>query len=235
MLQHACAPTSFALDSLVRICYHSRMSTSPYTAAETHLAAADPLLARLIAVHGPCTLAPDPRYFYILVDSIISQQISVKAAASILRRFQALLPGGAVTPEAILALPAEQMREAGLSGAKVRYVRDLAEKVAAGVVNLEGLQNALDEDVIRALVQVTGIGRWTAEMFLIFSLGRPDVLPVADLGFRTAAQRAYGLAALPGKVELQALAASWHPYATVATWYLWRSLSNTPALEAPGG
>ena len=226
---------SSRLDSPARICYHSHMSTSPHAAAEAHLAAVDPVLARLIAAHGPCTLAPDPRPFHTLVDSIISQQISVKAAASILRRFQALLPDGAVTPEAILALPVEQMRAAGLSGAKARYVRDLAEKVAAGVVDLESIAHAPDEVVIRELVQVKGIGRWTAEMFLIFSLGRPDVLPVDDLGFRTAAQRAYGLAALPGKAALQALAAGWHPYATVATWHLWRSLSNTPALEAAGG
>lgn len=211
------------------------MSDSPYAAAEAHLAAADPALARLIATHGPCTLVPDPRYFHTLVDSIISQQISVKAAASILRRFQALLPDGTVTPEAILALPLEEMRAAGLSGAKARYVRDLAEKVAAGVVDLEGIRHEPDEAVIRELVQVKGIGRWTAEMFLIFSLGRLDVLPVDDLGFRTAAQRVYGLAALPGKADLQALAAGWHPYATVATWYLWRSLSNTPALEAASG
>src|SRR6188508_1813830 len=101
------------LDSLARICYDSHMSNSPYAAAEAHLITADPVLARLIAAHGPCTLAPDLRYFHTLVDSIISQQISVKAAASILRRFQALLPDGAVTPEAILALPVEQMREAG--------------------------------------------------------------------------------------------------------------------------
>jgi len=206
------------------------MSDSLYAAAEAHLTAADPVLARLIAAYGPCTLAPDSRGFHTLVDSIISQQISVKAAASILRRFVGLLPDGVVTPEAILALTPEAMCEAGLSGAKVRYVRDLAEKVAAGVVNFARVAQAPDDGAIQELVQVKVIGRWTAEMFLIFALGRPDVLPVDDLGFRTAAQRAYGLAALPDKATLQALAAGWHPYATVATWYLWRSLGKTPVI-----
>src|SRR3954462_7414450 len=117
----ACRLACGRLDSAARFCYHNRMSDSLYAAAEAHLAAADPVLARLIAAYGRCTLAPDSRGFHTLVDSIISQQISVKAAASILRRFVGLLPDGVVTPEAILALTPEAMREAGLSGAKVRY------------------------------------------------------------------------------------------------------------------
>ncbi len=199
------------------------MNATPYAAAEAHLQAADPALARLIAAHGPCTLHPHSDYFMTLIRSIISQQISTKAAATIGARFFALLPE--VTPAAVLALDEAAMRGAGLSAAKARYVRDLAAKVESGVVDLARIDRQPDEEVIRELVQVAGIGRWTAEMFLIFSLGRLDVLPVDDLGFRTAAQRVYSLPALPDKVALQTLAVPWHPYASIATWYLWRSLS----------
>jgi DNA-3-methyladenine glycosylase II len=199
------------------------MDTTPYAAAEAHLQAADPALARLIATHGSCTLQPHSDYFMTLIRSIISQQISTKAAATIQARFFALLPD--LTPAAVLALDEAALREAGLSAAKARYVRDLAAKVAAGVVDLARIDQQPDEAIIRELVQVAGIGRWTAEMFLIFSLGRLDVLPVDDLGFRTAAQRVYGLPALPDKATLAALAAPWHPFASIATWYLWRSLS----------
>ncbi len=199
------------------------MNANPYAAAEAHLQAADPALARLIATHGPCTLQPHPDYFMTLIRSIVSQQISVKAAATIHARFFALMPD--VTPAAVLALDEAAMRGAGLSAAKARYVRDLTTKVAAGVVDLARIDQKPDEAIITELVQVAGIGRWTAEMFLIFSLGRLDVLPVDDLGFRTAAQRVYGLPTLPDKAKLAALAVPWHPYTSIATWYLWRSLS----------
>ena len=191
------------LDALSPLCYHSAHDPTPYAAAEAHLAAADPVLAALIATHGPCTLDPRPALLSApWSDSIISQQISVKAAATILRRFVALLPDGGSRRRPILALTTRQMRGAGLSGAKARYMRDLAEKVAAGAVDLARIEHEPDEAVINELVQVKGIGRWTAEMFLIFSLGRLDVLPVDDLGFRTGRQRAYGLPALPGKADL---------------------------------
>jgi DNA-3-methyladenine glycosylase II len=211
------------------------MTPNPYAAAEAHLAAADPALARIIATYGPCTLERDPRLFRTLVSAIVNQQLSGKAAATILRRFIALLPNEEVTPEGILALTPEQMRAAGLSGAKGRYMHDLAAKVAEGVVNLERIDQESDEAVIAELTQVHGIGRWTAEMFLIFSLGRLDVLPVDDLGFRTGVMRAYGLPALPGKADLVARAVPWRPYASIATWYLWRSLENSPFPEAARG
>jgi DNA-3-methyladenine glycosylase II len=198
-------------------------------AAEAHLRAVDPVLAGLIARHGPCALTPASDRFGALVDSIISQQISVKAADAILRRFVLALPGGVCAPAPILSLSVEDMRALGLSRAKAAYVRDLAERVAGGALDLAGLDDAPDEDVILALTQVKGIGRWTAEMFLIFALGRLDVLPVDDLGFRRAVERSYGLPALPPPATLHALGAPWRPYRSIATWYLWRSLNNTPA------
>jgi len=186
------------------------------------------VLARIIAERGPCALAPDPAYFARLVRAIVGQQISVKAASSIRARLYALVPDGEATPEAILRLSDEDLRGAGVSRPKARSLRDLAEKVSSGQLDLAGLNGKPDEEVIRDLVQVRGIGRWTAEMLLIFALGRPDVLPVDDLGFRNAVQRAYGLGALPGPAELREIAAPWHPYASIATWYLWRSLDNVP-------
>src|SRR5262249_39988864 len=151
------------------------------------------VLKQLIAAVGPCTLRLNPDRFGLLTRSIISQQISGKAAASIgARLVQALGPAG-LTPAAILAPPDETPRGAGLSAAKVRAVRDLAEKVHAKAVPLHALHELTDEEVIAALVPVRGIGRWTAEMFLIFSLGRFDVLPVADLGLRAGVQEQYGL------------------------------------------
>ena len=197
-------------------------------AAEAHLSAVDPVLSGLIARHGPCALAPASDLFGALVDSIISQQISVKAADAILRRFIAALPGRVCAPEPILSLSVEDMRALGLSRAKAAYVRDLAGRVAGGALDLAGLDRESDEDIIQALTQVKGIGRWTAEMFLIFALGRLDVLPVDDLGFRRAVERNYGLPALPPPATLQTLGEPWRPYRSIATWYLWRSLNNTP-------
>ena len=208
------------------------MENHRYVEAERHLAGADPVMARIIAERGPCTLDPDPRPFPMLVRSILGQQISVKAAASIRRRFADLLPAGEITAEGVLALSAEEMRGAGLSRPKARYVRDLAEKVSAGVVDLSTLSDLSDEDVVQALIQVNGIGRWTAEMFLIFSLGRPDVLSVGDLGIRTAAARAYALPAPATPEDLRAVAAPWQPYRSIACWYLWRTLDNLPVAPA---
>lgn len=202
-------------------------------AATAHLAAADPSLARIIAVRGPCTLGRESDLFLSLLDAIISQQLSVKAAETILRRLLALLPGGGTDPVAILALPDAAIRGAGLSGAKMAGVRDLAGRVHAGTLDLAALEAAPDEDVIAALLPVRGIGRWTAEMFLIFALGRLDVLPVADLGFRQAVARDYGVPLTPTLTRAQVAAlhvvgAPWRPYRSIATWYLWRSLSPRP-------
>ncbi len=200
--------------------------------ALAHLRAADPILAGLIELVGPYALQRDPGHFYALLSSIVSQQISVRAAATIMGRVEALFRDGAgVTAQGVLALGPDPLRGAGLSGMKTRYVLDLAERVADGQLDLEQLATLDDEAVIAELIQVKGIGRWTAEMFLIFSLGRPDVLPVDDLGFRAALKRHYGLAELPTREESRAIGAAWAPYRTVATWYLWRSLGTVPRGE----
>jgi DNA-3-methyladenine glycosylase II len=202
--------------------------SADFVKAQRHLARRDKVLKQLIAAVGPCTLRLNPDRFGLLIRSILSQQISGKAAASIgARLVQALGPAG-LTPGGILALPDETLRAAGLSVAKARAVRDLAEKVHGKSVPLETLHDLTDEEVIAALVPVRGIGRWTAEMFLIFSLGRFDVLPVADLGLRAGVQEQYGLAELPAKAELTELAEPWRPYRSIATWYFWRSRGPVP-------
>lgn len=196
--------------------------------AEHHLRSADPILGGLIERIGPCRLAPDRQPFVALIASIISQQISVKAARAIRARVEALLDGEP-RPDRILALDHETLRSAGLSNSKAHYLRDLAERAASGSLDLDNIRALPDEAVIGELVQVKGIGRWTAEMFLIFSAGRLDVLPVDDLGLRTGVRNHYGLASLPGRAEIEPIAECWRPYRSIATWYLWRSLNNEPA------
>ena len=196
--------------------------------ARRHLARRDPVLKRLIGAVGPCTLRHDPDGFAELVRSIIAQQISTRAAASIHARLLEALGRRGLRPAALLALSDEELRGAGLSAPKVRSLRDLAEKVRRGHVPLRRLPELTDEEVIAALLPVHGIGRWTAQMFLIFSLGRPDVLPVDDLGLRMGVQQVYGLAELPGRAALTELAEPWRPYRSVATWYFWRSRGFVP-------
>jgi DNA-3-methyladenine glycosylase II len=198
------------------------------TKARRHLARRDPTLKRLIAAVGPCTLRHEPDGFAALVRSIISQQISTKAAASIHARLLEALGKRGLRPAVLLALTDERMRGAGLSASKVRSLRDLAEKVHTGAVPLPALPELADEEVIEALLPVRGIGRWTAQMFLIFSLGRPDVLPVDDLGLRAGVQQIYELADLPDRETLAELAEPWRPYRSVATWYFWRSRGGVP-------
>ncbi len=193
--------------------------------AEAHLSATDPLFPPLIARHGPYALGRQDNLFGALVSSIISQQISVKAADSIERRFIAAL-GGTLEPALIDPLPDTTLRAVGLSGAKVAYIRDLAARVSDGRLDLAALPARDDEAVIAALLPVRGIGRWTAEMLLMFALGRPDVLPVDDNGLRRAMERRCGLSAPARPAAMIAHAAPWRPYRSVATWYLWRSLSD---------
>ncbi|HXG11062.1 MAG TPA: DNA-3-methyladenine glycosylase [Gemmataceae bacterium] len=209
------------------------MSNPPDTflKAQRHLARRDRVLQRLIATVGPCTLWPNPDRFGLLVRSIISQQISTRAAEAIYARLEDTLGKKGITPDAVLALPEEALRAAGLSSAKARSLRDLAAKVHSKVVPLDDLHKADDEEVIAALLPVRGIGRWTAQMFLIFSLGRLDVLPVDDFGLRSGIRQQYGLKELPDRRKVQELAEPWRPYRTVATWYLWRSLGAVPQSE----
>ena len=189
----------------------------------------DPILAPIIRKyrHRSPLDAPTMDPFPALVRTITAQQISTKAAATIHGRLVALMPGG-VRPEAIAALTDEQMRQAGLSRQKSAYLRDLAAKVTSGELPVHGLHELDDEDVIQAIVKVKGLGRWSAEMFLMFRLRRPDVLPVDDLGIVTAIQRLYGLRKKPKAERIRKVGEAWRPYRTVACWYLWRSLENTP-------
>ncbi|MEJ7717514.1 MAG: DNA-3-methyladenine glycosylase family protein [Thermoleophilaceae bacterium] len=163
-----------------------------------------------------------------LVRSIVGQQLSTKAARSIWERLIAGFGGRPPTPDELLAADPEAVRGAGLSGSKVAYLRDLAERVADGDLDLSGLAERPDEEVIAELTAVKGLGRWSADMFLLFHLGRPDVLPVGDLGVRRGAERAYGLAELPRPAELTTLAEPWRPHRSLASLYLWRSLDAVP-------
>jgi DNA-3-methyladenine glycosylase II len=199
--------------------------------ARRHLARRDPVMKRLIAQVGGCTLQFNPHRFEVLVRSIVSQQISGKAARSISARLEETLGEGGICAPAILATSDEALRAAGLSTAKARAVRDLAEKVHGGTVLLDVLHDLPDEEVIARLLPVRGIGRWTAEMFLIFSLGRVDVLPVGDYGLREGVRRQYELAELPGKDQLAEIAEPWRPYRSIATWFLWRSFGPVPQSE----
>lgn len=197
-----------------------------FTDAETHLAYADPLMKRLIAERGHCTLKPHKDTFYVLCDSIISQQLSVKASATILKRFCNLFPKDIPTPELVLKFNDEDIRAVGCSNAKVRYIKDLAEKFLDGTLKPKQFSSMEDEELIKALTAVKGIGRWTAEMYLIFSLNRPNVMAVDDLGLRKAMMQLYELPEMPKPAQMLAIAEQWQPYRSIASWYLWRSLDN---------
>jgi DNA-3-methyladenine glycosylase II len=197
--------------------------------ARRHLARRDPVLKAVIASVGACTLEPaGGDSFVVLVRSVVSQLISTAAARTISARIQAAAGPDGITPAALLALGEEKLRQQGLSGAKARAILDLATRAGNGTLPLADLPGLEDEQVIAHLTAVRGIGTWTAEMFLIFCLGRPDVLPVGDLGLRAAVQQQFGLAALPGATELRTLAEPWRPYRSIATWYLWRSRGGVP-------
>jgi len=193
----------------------------------------DPVMAALIREHGPCGLADALRVDHLsaLVRAIIFQQLSTKAASTIHGRFTTLLPDGKITAPALAGVTDEQFRSAGISRQKALYLRDLAARVSAGDVQLEGIEDLDDDAVIAALTTVKGIGRWTAEMFLMFRLHRPDVLPVGDLGIVTAVQKAYGLRKRPTPDRLLKLGDAWKPYRSIACWYLWRSLDNQGAVQ----
>ena len=173
---------------------------------------------------------PDDAYG-ALVRTIVGQQLSTKAARSIYARLTALFGGVAPTPSELICTDEEPLRAAGLSRPKVRYLRDLANHVLSGELDLGGLQELSDEEAAARIVAVKGLGQWSADMFLMFHLGREDVLPVGDLGIRRAVERAYGLPALPDPDVLRELAAPWRPHRTLASFYLWESLDNKPAVE----
>lgn len=194
-----------------------------------HLCAADGRLASVIKRIGPPQLGREADAWRALSSSIIGQQISVHAARAIRGRFAALAEGGHYpTPEHLLALDDETLRGAGLSRGKVLSLRDLAGHLADGRIDAARFEQMEDEDIIAALLPVRGIGRWTVEMFLLFSLHRLDVWAVDDLGLRNAVWRLYELHERPGKEVMHRIAAPWQPFRGVASWYLWRSLDNEP-------
>jgi len=203
--------------------------------AERTLARRDPILRGLVQRYGSCQLRSHTDYFDSLVKSILSQQLSTKAAETIYRRFLALhATPTAPSPGTILATSTESLRSVGISARKIGYLRDLSQAVEEGRLSLDHFPRLTDEEIIRQLIVIKGIGVWTVQMLLIFSLGRLDVLPVGDLGIRKAIQRWFSEEAppspLPGPAEIESIALQrrWAPYRSVASWYLWRSLENTP-------
>jgi DNA-3-methyladenine glycosylase II len=204
------------------------MSIPDYARARRHLARRDPVLAGVIRRVGPCGLGQGDRrdLFQVLLGTIVSQQLSAKAAATIHGRIVALAGGGTPTPQAILALEPAALRAAGLSTRKVEYVRDLAARVAAGTLSRRHVAHLADEDVIKALTEVRGIGRWSAEMVLMFHLLRPDVLPLDDVSLLNAAQRVYGLRTRPTPARFTRLAEQWRPWRSVGCWYLWAAADD---------
>lgn len=200
-----------------------------YQAARRHLMRTDPKLAAIIKRVGPCELhavAPkDP--FEALCMSIASQQLSTKAADTIFRRFCDLFPPDRrPSPERVMTLTDDEIRGAGFSRPKVGFIKDLASRVLDGRLDLAGLAKHPDDEVMRQLVAVKGIGRWTAEIFLMFRLGRPDILPADDLGLMNAVHRAYKLRKRPDAKRLRKIGAAWKPYRSVAAWYLWATLDK---------
>jgi DNA-3-methyladenine glycosylase II len=204
--------------------------SAPPPEAVEHLRRADPVLGAAIDAVGPIELAVEPDPWWGLVDSIISQQVSVKAAWAIIARVAALGATGRPTPAEVAAMDDEVLRAAGLSRAKVRYVKELAARWLDGSLRHRELARMTDDEVVAELTRVKGVGTWTAELILIFTLGRPDVLPVGDLGVRVAVQRLYGLAERPGRDELLRIAEPWRPWRSLASRYLWRVASATPAV-----
>ena len=189
-----------------------------------HLKKKDPTLARIIEAVGPYRMQYAPPTFANLVRSIVFQQLNGKAASAIYQRL--LDAAGDITPESILKLRPARLRKIGLSRQKSAYIADLARHTHSGSVVFDTIHELTDEEVIEHLTAVKGIGVWTAHMFLMFALRRADILPTGDLGVRMAIRKAYALADLPTKAEMEELALAWRPYCSVAAWYLWRSLET---------
>jgi DNA-3-methyladenine glycosylase II len=205
-----------------------------YERARRHLMRRDPRLGAAIKRIGACALAERQRKDHLtaLAGAIVSQQLSTKAAATIFARFSALFPGGAFRAADIAGVSDADLRGVGLSGQKVGYLRDLSARIADGRLDLDALEMLEDAAVIERLMTVKGFGRWTAEMFLMFRLHRPDVLPAGDLGIVNAVQRLYGLRKRPDAKRILKIGDVWRPYRSVASWYLWQTLKNEPLSTA---
>jgi DNA-3-methyladenine glycosylase II len=193
-----------------------------------HLRSCDPVLSTIISHVGPYRMVYRPPEFSTVVRSIVYQQVTGKAAATIIARLEAA--AGGLKPRAIAGMTDEALRACGLSAQKRSYIQDLAEKTLTRKLRFRGLADLPDEEVIQRLTAVKGVGVWTAQMFLMFALRRQDVLPTGDLGIQVAMQKAYGLSEKPKPPEMMRLATPWRPYATAACWYLWRSLDGPAEL-----
>jgi DNA-3-methyladenine glycosylase II len=191
--------------------------------AVAHLKKSDPVLRAIIERLGPCRMEFGPPEFHSLAEAIVYQQLNGKAAVTIFKRFAALA-GEPLTPEGILKLTDEQMRSVGLSKQKSAYLKDLAAKTNAGLLDFSKLSALTDDDVIKHLTQVKGVGVWTAQMFLMFTLKRQNVLPTGDYGVQAAIKKHYKKRKLPKPEVMEKIAKCWEPYRSVACWYLWRSL-----------
>ena len=198
--------------------------------ALNHLKAADPVLRTIIERVGPFRIQYREPNFHTLVRSIVYQQLSGKVALTIFNRLIAAAKADPLTPEAILKLRPSRMRALGLSQQKLTYIRGLARMTRDGLVRFDHVHTLEDAAIIEHFTQVKGVGVWTAQMFLIFALRRPDVLPTGDLGVRAAIKKAYNLRELPTPAEMEQIAAAWRPYCSIASWYLWRSLENQGAM-----
>lgn len=195
-----------------------------WSAGLAHLRAADPVMAEVIRRVGERRFVPRRDRFAMLARSILFQQLSTRAARAIHDKLLERLPEQRFTAAGLAALADDAFRASGVSAQKTRYLRSLSEVTLAGEVRLAGIARWSDERIIEELIRIKGVGVWTAQMFLIFSLGRPDVLPWDDLGVRQAIRKLYGLPELPDRERCAAIAAPWRPYASVASWYCWRSL-----------
>lgn len=212
----------------------------PYTpglhrTALRHLKRSDPVLAAVVARHGPhrFEFRTAESHFDAIARSIVSQQLSVKAANTIHGRFRELYAAAGEKPQRVAGIPDQKLRDAGLSWQKISYIKDLARRVTDGELELDRIDEMDDDELITRLTAVKGVGVWTAQMFLMFRLGRPDVLPVLDLGIQKAIQRAYGLRKRPSVRQMEKLGRVWAPYRTIACRYLWRSLDQPAVVERP--
>jgi DNA-3-methyladenine glycosylase II len=191
--------------------------------AITHLKKSDPVLRAIIERIGPCRMEFGPPEFHSLAEAIVYQQLNGKAAVTIFNRFAALA-GEPITPAGLLKLTDEQLRSVGLSKQKASYLRDMAERATNGQLDFSKLHELSDEEVIKHLTQVKGVGVWTAQMFLMFTLKRPNVLPTGDFGVQMAIKKHYNKRRLPKPAQMERLAKAWEPYRSIACWYLWKSM-----------
>jgi len=211
-------------------------SLENFKKAADHLSKNDPILSEVIKSAPLPSFVPHKNYYQELVESIISQQLSVKAAATILKRFRELFSSDFPTPEEILATDIETMRGVGLSRQKASYIHDLATRVLEGSVQFTHLDSLTNQEIIDELTKIKGVGVWTVHMFLLFCMGRLDVLPTGDLGIKNGMRKLYDLPEKPTPEDMEMIAVNnhWHPYESVASWYMWHSLDNAPVLEVIG-